>query len=120
MFYPIISYHRDDIGTIKVFVSEYSKEPRYNAVEICSLMGVQNVKAFLFSITYTNGGLNTHSNIDGSFEALATKSALKDIFNELKADGYAPLTLDIITDAFDNEVFPYAEKEIKKLLKKRV
>ena len=117
MFYHF-SFQRDDIGTINILVPKISKEPRYDAVAICSLAGVQNVKTFLLSVDYNNGGLNIRTNLDGSFKAWANKVALISIFNKLKEDGYAPITLGIITDAFNNEVFPYVEKEVKKLKKK--
>lgn len=119
MFYHF-SFQRDDIGTIDILVPKTSKEPRYDAVAICNLVGVQNVKTFLLSITYDNGGLNIRTNMDGSFKAWANKVALISIFNKLKEDGYAPVTLNIVMDAFNDEVFPYAEKEVKKLLKKKV
>lgn len=112
MFYSL-SFKRDDIGDIEVLISKYSKEPRYNVKKICDMAGVQNIKSFLLSINYVNGGLSFKSNADGSCIAWATKSALINIFEELKKEEYAPIILDILIEWFKKEIFPCAEKEAK-------
>ena len=120
MFYR--DFDREDLGDVRVYAVKTMNgvDVFYDAIDICTKVGVENVISFIMSVDYSKyGKLHTSSEhrVEGYilYSAMVNKIALQDLFFALKKEGYAPITLDRLVDWVNNEVIPCAEQEAQKL-----